>query len=62
MLEASEDFKIEAAFLRDYLGLSGEVRRNVSHQFGKGTSMVGTEIRGFITRCTYSGGDCLNET
>ena len=60
-LEVSPDFKLEADFLHDYLKLERELRMNVSHQFEKGVSAVGTEIRGFVASCTYSGGDCLHK-
>ena len=56
---ASEDVKYEAEFLKSYLSLKKDTRKNISHHLTLGTSRIGSPIRGMVVGCTYSGKDCL---
>ena len=57
---ASKDYKFEAAFLKRYLALDKDEITAMGHQFDLKVSQIGTEIKGLVVRCTYSGGDCLD--
>ncbi len=58
----SESFEREASFLSSYLNLGQQLRKNISHQFDEGTSILNTTIRAFVVTCSYAGEDCLNDT
>ena len=57
---ASKDYKFEAAFLKKYLALDKDEIISMGHQFDLKESQIGSQIKGLVVRCTYSGGDCLD--
>ena len=59
LIFASAEVKYEAQFLRNYLSLDKETRKDMSHQLTLETSRIGSPIKGLVGRCTYSGRDCL---
>ena len=59
LIFASADVAYEAEFLRSYLSLDKVTRKNMSHHLTMGTSRIGSEIKGLVGRCTYSGKNCL---
>ena len=59
LIFASADVKYEAEFLKNYLSLDEDTRKDMSHQLTLATSRTGSPIKGLIGRCTYSGRDCL---
>ena len=56
---ASAEVRYEAQFLKNYLSLDEDTRKDMSHQLTLETSRIGSPIKGLIGRCTYSGRDCL---
>ena len=59
LIFASAEVKYEAEFLKNYLSLDEDTRKDMSHQLTLATSRTGSPIKGLIGRCTYSGRDCL---
>ena len=56
---ASAEVRYEAEFLKNYLSVDEDTRKDMSHQLTLETSRIGSPIKGLVGRCTYSGRDCL---
>ncbi len=65
-VKVSDDYVINANFLTSYMRLAPETRKLIGHQFGVDSESSDDgdlfQLRsGMVFRCTYRGGDCLNE-
>ena len=59
--KATTDAENEAKFVRKYLKLDVVTRERIGHRFPTLDSALGSEVKGFVSNCSYRGTACLDE-